>query len=306
VIEQPHARAESTIRSRLLALGYDEAVSPTFVSTADADRFSSAKPVALENPLSEETPLLRNSLLPGMLNMLAWNFNRDVTDVRLFEIGNVFEAAGERVSEHRHACVAASGSTGEFGVFQKPHMTDFFALKGDVEHIVELFAAESPAFKAPGSEYWNPGRSAKVLLNGKVVGELGQLHPQIAEQRKLKQEIWLAFFDLDRLYSVPLREQKYERLSRYPFVERDFSLLLDNSITYETLQHAIVALKIAELRSIEPHELFRGAGVPEGKYSLLLRMKFQAEDRTLRDDEVARWSKQVIAAVEALGGSLRA
>jgi phenylalanyl-tRNA synthetase beta chain len=306
VIEQPHFRAESKIRSRLLALGYDEAVSPTFISSADADRFSSAKAVALENPLSEETPLLRNSLLPGMLNMLAWNFNRDIPDVRLFEIGNVFEAVGERVSEHRHACVAASGSTGEFGGFQKPHMTDFFALKGDVEHIVELFAAESPAFKAPGSEYWHPGRSAKVLLNGKVVGELGQLHPQIAEQRKFKQEICLAFFDLDRLYSIPLREPKYERLSRYPSVERDFSLLLDNSVSYERLQHAITALRIPELRSIEPHELFRGTGVPEGKYSLLLRLKFQAEDRTLRDDEVAGRSKQVIAAVEALGGSLRA
>lgn len=306
VVEQPHAWAESKIRSRLLALGYDEAVSPTFISRADAERFSSAKAVALENPLSEETPLLRNSLLPGMLNMLAWNFNRDITDVRLFEVGNVFESVVDRVSERRYACIAASGSIGEFGVLQKPRMTDFFALKGDVENILELFATESLAFKAPGSDYWHPGRSAKVLLNGKAVGEVGQLHPEIAEQRKFKQEIWLAFFDLDRLYSIPLREPKYERLSRYPSVERDFSLLLDNSITYEKLQHAIVALRIVELRSIEPHELFRGAGVPEGKYSLLLRMKFQAEDRTLRDDEVARWSKQVIAAVEALGGSLRA
>jgi phenylalanyl-tRNA synthetase beta chain len=144
------------------------------------------------------------------------------------------------------------------------------------------------------------------LLNGKVVGELGQLHPQIAEQRKLKQEIWLAFFDLDRLYSIPLRELKYQRLSRYPSVERDFSLLLDNSVSYERLQHAIVALRIAELRSIAPHELFRGGGVPEGKYSLLLRLRFQSEERTLRDDEVAGWSQQVIAAVEGLGGGLRA
>lgn len=306
VIEQPHARAEAKIRARLLALGYDEAVSPTFISTADAERFSSAKAVVLENPLSQETPLLRNSLLPGMLNMLVWNFNRDITDVRLFEIGNVFEAVGERVSEHRHACLAAAGSTGEFGVLQKPRMTDFFALKGDVENILELFAPDSLAFKAPGSDYWHPGRSAKLLLNGKVVGELGQLHPQIAEQRKLKQEIWLAFFDLDRLYSIPLREPKYQRLSRYPSIERDFSLLLDNSVSYESLQRAITALSIAELRSIEPHELFRGAGVPEGEYSLLLRLRFQSEERNLRDDDVATWSRQVIAAVEALGGSLRA
>jgi phenylalanyl-tRNA synthetase beta chain len=81
--------------------------------------------------------------------------------------------------------------------------------------------------------------------------------------------------------------------------------LLDSSVSYERLQRALEALGIPELVSVGPHELFRGAGVPDGKYSLLLRAKFQASDRTLRDDELARWSQHVIAAVEALGGELR-
>jgi phenylalanyl-tRNA synthetase beta chain len=305
VVEQPHAAAESKIRTRLLALGFDEAVSPTFISNADAQRFSPAQPVALENPLSEETPLLRNSLLPGMLNMLAWNFNRGASDLRLFEMGNVFAMQGDRVEEEEHACFAATGMADDRGFDEKLRTLDFFDLKGAAEAIFEVFETKSLLFDAPGSSHYHPGRSAKILLNGKLVGELGQLHPEVAAARKLKQQIWLAQLNLDLIFDVPLREPRYERLSRFQAVERDFSLLLDSSVSYERLQRAIEALGIPELVSVGPHELFRGAGVPDGKYSLLLRAKFQASDRTLRDGELARWSQQVIAAIEALGSGLR-
>lgn len=305
VVELPHAAAESKTRARLLALGYDEAVSPTFVSTADSQRFSAAQPVALENPLSDEAPLLRNSLVPGMLDMLAWNFNRGATDVRLLEIGNVFAMVGGRVDQHKYLCVAGTGSAGLIGIEQKPRAIDFFDLKGDIEAVVEMFTTQSLSFDAPESDYYHPGRSAKVVLNGKIVGEFGQLHPDVGVARKFKQEVWLAEFNLDRLFAVPLREPRYDPLSRFPAVERDFSLLLDNSVSYETLRTAIEALRIPELRSIEPRELFRGGAVPEGKYSLLLRLTFQSPERTLVDEEVAGWSRQAIAAVESLGGSLR-
>jgi phenylalanyl-tRNA synthetase beta chain len=305
VVELPHAAAESKTRTRLLAVGYDEAVSPTFISTADAQRFSPAQPVALENPLSDEAPLLRSSLVAGMLDMLAWNFNRGATDVRLFEIGNVFAMAGGRVDQYKYLCVAGTGSAGLIGLEQKPRAMDFFDLKGDIEAVVEMFTTRSLRFDAHASDYYHPGRSARVVLNGNIVGEFGQLHPDVAAERKFKQEVWLAQLDLDRLFAIPLREPRYERLSRFPSVERDFSLLLDNNVTYEALRTAIEALQIPELRSIEPHELFRGGAVPEGKYSLLLRLTFQSPERTLVDEAVAGWSRQVIAAVESLGGSLR-
>jgi phenylalanyl-tRNA synthetase beta chain len=178
-------------------------------------------------------------------------------------------------------------------------------MKGDVEALLRLFGETGLRFEAPVSEFYHPGRSATIVLNGSPIGEFGQLHPDVAADRKFKQELWIAQLDLDRLFAIPLREPRYERLSRFPAVERDFSLLLDNGVTYEKLQVALEALHIPELRSIQPEELFRGAGVPEGKYSLLLRLAFQSKDRTLRDEDVARWSQQVVAAVEGLGGSLR-
>src|SRR5436190_1288700 len=188
VVELPHALPETKTRSRLLALGYDETVSPTFISSDDAQRFSSAQAVAVENPLSEEAPLLRNSLLPGMLNQLAWNFNREANDVRLFEMGNVFAMSNERVEQKKIACFAATGSAGEKGVELQPRAADFFDLKGDTEAILDAFENKSLQFVAPASGYFHPGRSAKVLLNGEIIGEIGQLHPDVAAERKFKQE----------------------------------------------------------------------------------------------------------------------
>jgi phenylalanyl-tRNA synthetase beta chain len=306
VVEQPYAVPEAKTRARLLALGYDEAISPTFVSKADAEQFSGNQAVALENPLSEEAPLLRNSLLPGMLNMLAWNFNRGASDVRLFEMGNVFAADGDRVTQKYQACLAGTGAVPETNLEQAARELSFFDVKGDVENLLDVFATESLRFEAPGPKYLHPGRSAKIVLNRKAVGELGQLHPDVAADGKLKQAVCIALLDLDALFAIPLREPRYQHLSRFPAVEREFSLLLDDSVSYSRLREAVERLGIPEIISISPRELFRGGPVPVGKYSLLLRVVFQSAERTLRDVEVANWSGKIIAAVERLGGSLRA
>jgi phenylalanyl-tRNA synthetase beta chain len=171
--------------------------------------------------------------------------------------------------------------------------------------VLDLFGTQSLRFEARGAKYLHPGRSAKIVLNAKAVGELGQLHPDVAAERKLKQAVWVAQLDLDALFAIPLREPRYQRLSRFPAVERDFSLLLDDSVPYDRLRDVIERLSIPEMVSMAPRELFRGGSVPAGKYSLLLRVVFQSSERTLRDDEVANWSQKIIAAIEQLGGSLR-
>ena len=109
VVDLPHARVDATVRNRALALGYNEAVSLSFISHADAERFASGTTVLeLENPLSEEASVLRTSLVPGMLDMLAWNLNRDAADARLFELGGLYEMRdGERM-EPRRACLGAT------------------------------------------------------------------------------------------------------------------------------------------------------------------------------------------------------
>jgi phenylalanyl-tRNA synthetase beta chain len=134
----------------------------------------------------------------------------------------------------------------------------------------------------------------------------GQLHPDVAAARKLKQEIYIAEIYLDRLFALSLRAPRYQPLSKFPAVDRDFSFLFPDSIIFEQIQNAVRGLNNPEMQSFRPVEIFRGGAVPAGKYSVLLRAEFQSVERTLRDDEVSQWSAQIIKALETLGGSQRA
>lgn len=306
VVELPEAAKDAKVRSTLLALGYNEAVSLSFISHEDAKRFSSAIPVEIANPLSEEASVMRTSLLPGMLNMLGWNLNRGINDVRLFECGNVFELNGARSEERCVACIGATGNAIPANVHESGRPYSFFDLKGDVESLLSAFAQNSLYFDEQSADYYRPGRSARAVLDGATVARFGQLHPEIAAARKMRQDVFLAEIFLDRLYKHSLRQSAYKPLPRYPAVERDFSFIFDDAVTWERVRAAVEALHIPELRSFVPAEIFRGGAIPSGRYSLLSRARFQSDERTLREDEVAQWSAQIIQALQALGGTLRA
>src|SRR5579859_4205209 len=312
VVELPEAAADTRLRSTLLALGYDEAVSLTFISAADAQKFSPLVKVAeLANPLNEEATAMRTSLVPGMLDMLAYNLNHGSENVRLFEAGHVFELSGSGREEHAHICLGATGKSNPGGVHIPTRAYSFFDLKGDVETLLAAFDCRSICFDpSHAGEYFHPGRSARVVMDGITMARLGQIHPQAAAARKIKPELYVVELLLDPLYKRGLRRPQYKPLSRYPAVERDFSFVFDNQVEYALIHRALLELHIPELQGFAPADLLRGkdaekAGIPSGKYSLLLRATFQSSDRTLRDDEVAAWSAKIVESLSKLGASLR-
>jgi phenylalanyl-tRNA synthetase beta chain len=150
-------------------------------------------------------------------------------------------------------------------------------------------------------------------MDDETVAHFGQVHPDIAASRKLKQDVYIAEFFLEKLYRHDLKEPRYTPASKFPAVERDFSFVFDDAVNYNQIRQAIEKLKIGDLRKIEPIELFRPdpksqkqSSIPASKHSLLLRTTFQSGERTLRDEEVAKWSEQIVNALGALGGSHRA
>ena len=307
VIDLPDEHKDSKLRNSLLALGYDEAVSLTFISKEDAERFSPAGVLTLANPLSEEASVMRTTLAPSMLNMLAYNLNRGTEDVRLFEAGHVYEADGTKSTEPKRLCLGATGRALPVNV-NRPSETrslTFFDLKGDVENLLSAFSSSALHYDAQTADYYHSGRSSRAVMDGNVVAQFGQLHPDVAAARKLRQDVFLAELYLDRLYEHELREPRYQALPRYPAVERDFSFVFDDGVSFEQIQQTVQALHLAELRSFLPGEIFRGGNVAAGRYSILLRALFQSTDRTLREDEVAQWSATIIKALEGLGGVLR-
>ena len=306
VVELPHAAQEARLRSDLLALGYHEAISLSFISRQDAARFASAAPAEIANPISEEATCMRTSLLPGMLDMLAWNLNRGNPQVRLFEGGNVFALEGTAAREERMVCLGATGAAEPAGVHRAARAYSFFDLKGDVETLLSAFEHTALYFDGSSADYYHPGRSARAVMDKATVARFGQIHPEVAAGRKLRQEVYVAEILLERLYTHGLHQPHYRAVPRFPAVERDFSFVFDNAVSFEQVRGTVETLGLGEMRSFQPVEIFRGGGVPEGRYSVLLRAGFQSSERTLRDDEVQRWSQQIVKALQGLGGTLRA
>src|SRR6266536_5334692 len=314
VIETAEAKKQSRVRSSLLALGYNEAVSLSFISHEDAETFSSSPVVELANPISEEASLMRSSLVPGMLNMVAYNLNRGIENVRLFEMGDVYEAPEAGTAEHGRTCLGATGSElrsnlshGAILDRSNDSMLDVFrSFKGDIEVLLKAFEHKSLSFDNQTSDYYQAGISARALMDGEVIAQFGQLHPQVAAKRKLRQNVFIAEIFADRLLTRSLRDIRYVPLPKFPAVARDFSFIFADELTFDKIEAAINSVGLQELRSFSPVEIFRGGAAEPGKYSILLRARFQSAERTLREEEVAEWSTEIVSALEELGGTQRA
>jgi phenylalanyl-tRNA synthetase beta chain len=307
VIPYPTERAERAVRTRMFELGYSEAISSTFASAAECACFAPDVPaVALENPLSEEAANLRTSLLPGMVTMMATNLARDVQTARLFEAGAVFRGSAAEVQEELALAVGLMGQVPA----TPPHMAHdapFFEVKGAVESLLGLFDLPQVEYTAEGApSLYEPGRAAIATAGGAVLASFGQLSSAEAARRKLRQPVYLAEVKLAELLKFRLRHPLAKELSRFQAVERDFSLIFPEATTWRAIEAAIRGLEIAELRSVSLVELFRDQKKYPGVFSMLVRTVFQSDERTLVDEELSRWSASMIAALEGLGGQLRA
>jgi len=309
----PWADAEAAIRKTMLAAGFHEAIASTFCSAAEATLTAPqpAQVVPLGNPLSEEAGVLRPSLVPGMLQMVAGNLHRDVSDVRLFELGTVFSGSTEKVEERPSLAFGAVGSLPEQGPITAARAIEFHDLKGVVEQLLGRFQSRTVYFDRFPAEagltpaWLHPYRSARIVVDGSTVGWFGQLHPKEASARKLKDPVLVGEIYIDRLYKLALRKPIARDVSRFQPVRRDFSLVLDDSIAWEKIDQALAALQIPELVEWRVREVFRDAKRSGQEYSLLMGATFQAADRTLREEELQSFQAQVVEAVGKAGARLR-
>jgi phenylalanyl-tRNA synthetase beta chain len=309
----PWAEKESTVRGTMLAAGFNEAIGSSFCSATDGALTAPlpGQVVPLGNPLSEEAGVLRPSLVPGMLAMIAGNLNRDVSDVRLFEMGTVFGGMTDKVEERPALAFGAVGNLAEESALHASRAFEFYDIKGVVEQVLARFEMRAMYFdrfppEAGLTPQWlHPYRAARAVADGVTVGWFGQLHPREAAARKIKNAVLIGEIYLDRLYKLPLRRPVAREISRYQPVRRDFSLVLDEGIPWETIDRALAELRIPELVDWRVREVFRDARLGKGEYALLLGATFQAQDRTLREEELQEFQARVVQAVAKAGARLR-
>jgi phenylalanyl-tRNA synthetase beta chain len=306
----PHYEAEARLRERLIGLGYQEIVTIPHVAE-DRDtlfRPHDVQPARLANPLSEEADVLKSTGIATMAAALEWNLNRGQRNVRLFEIGRHYRLRGSESVETPILTIGATGQAREKGLYDAPREYSFADLKGDIDALGAL--AGGSTWNEGGSAWLHPARRGRIAVHNEVIGEAGELTRRVAEQLKLRQEIFLAELQLTPLYSA-IREakesRKYQPIPRFPAVERDFSLLLADGRHFADVVAGIRALNIQEIANIEAIDLYRGKNVPAGQYSLLVRVTFQSRETTLTESQLTDFSARIIAALEKhLGAHLRA
>jgi phenylalanyl-tRNA synthetase beta chain len=318
----PHYEAETRLRERLIGLGYREILTiPHVAEERDAlFRAPGALPARLANPLSEEANVLRRTGVVSMAAALEWNLNHGQRNLRLFEMARYYFLNEGGSIEIPFLALGATGEARPKGIYESAREYGFEDLKGEVDALGEVlggFRWESSRALQPA--WWNPSVSSLVYLRpgppqpgrGALIwsGVAGQLSKRISERLKIRQDVFLAEFQLLHLFGAFENAQgslRYEPLPRFPAVERDFSLLLADGTAFSEVAKTIQSLGFGEIISVEATDLFRGKNVPAGKYSLLVRVTFQSRDATLTDAHITDRSGQIIAALEKnLGAQLR-
>ncbi len=205
----------------------------------------------------------------------------------------------------------ATGKVAEQGALHPAREIDFHDMKGVVEQVLGRFQWRMIYFdrfppEAGLTPAWlHPYRAARVAVEGATVGWFGELHPREAAARKIKDRVLVGELYLDRLFNLPLRRPSARELSRFQPVRRDFSLVLDESITWERIDQALAGLELAEMADWRAREVFRDERLGAREYSLLMGVTFQATDRTLREEELQDYHARVVEAVSNAGARLR-
>ena len=297
---------ELAVASLLCGLGYHETIQSSMIDPAENSRFSKLPPVILANPLSQDASALRSSAAPSMVRALRWNLDRDQSDVRLFELGKIYAMApGEAPQERRVLTLGLTGRRRPASIHDGERALDLFDLKGDLEALLELFDIPGVQFGTAGCGHYEAGNSGSFLSQGETLVIFGRLSREIEREYKLRQPAWLAEVDFERLLTFTLRSRIFRPFSKFPAVERDFSLVVPEGVTFARLETALRGLALEEIQNLHPVDLFRGGSIPAGHYSLLLRVTFQSPAHTLTNEEVSAASQKVVTALEPLGVSLR-
>jgi phenylalanyl-tRNA synthetase beta chain len=286
-------------RRALTSMGYHEAISFSFVNGETDEMLSEAGAearLALRNPIDETQAHLRVTLLGGLLKSLERNFNHGARNVRLFEIGKCFVAAGdERPVETERLAIVGSGARNEDDWQDSAARLDFYDVKGAIEAVAESLGLPAPEFHPLGDAgFLHPGRAAEVWLGREEIGLVGQLHPRVAAGYKFKQPVFVAELNLKLMLLADRVEVRYHPLPKFPTVVRDLALLIDTDVSFADVEDAINALEIAELVGVRLFDRYAGKELPRGKHSIALSLRYRAADRTLTDEEVNALHESVV------------
>ncbi|MDP1574736.1 MAG: phenylalanine--tRNA ligase subunit beta [Coxiellaceae bacterium] len=268
--------SDKGIRQFLVNRAYREAITYSFISPELHALFSTEKPIALKNPMSQDMSVMRTSLLPGLLQAVKMNLNNQQARVRFFETGLCFT----KDAQTPKIAIVMTGSVSEEQWGEKSRAVDFYDLKAD---IASLFHLDTVAI-ADAVTYLHPGRSCALHCNDRHIGMMGEIHPTVLTHFDIKQSVVVCELDLDALRDSAL--SKFEAFSRFPSVRRDIAVVLSEAISADHICSLVRRAGTNILKEVHIFDVYQGAGIEVGKKSVALGLTFVHSSRTLRDEEI--------------------
>lgn len=281
-----------------------EAVTYSFVDPAmQALLGDGVQGVRLANPIASNLAEMRRSLMPGLVEAVRHNVNRQAPRVRVFETGQCFVSSGDQLDQSERLGIALYGQQAPLH-FSGDRLVDFFDLKGIVDGLGMVNGGGSLSWSSGEHPALAPGQTARVSMNGQSIGIVGRLHPRLARELDLPKPLFLADLNLSPLLSGQVTA--FKAISRYPRVLRDLAVVVDDSIAWQQIVDAVESLGDSRIQSVELFDVYRGTGVPEGCQSLALSLSLQDPEKTLDDVAIQEMVDQVVRTLgEQTGAELR-
>ena len=289
-------RFDRTIGGAVRALGYDEIITYSFISPTYYDKIRMPKDSSLRNslkilnPLGEDTSIMRTTILPSMLEIIARNHSYRNKSARLYELGKIYLPREDGLAdEPKYLSLGAYGD----GV-------DFFSFKGSIETLLhELRITDVKYVACTDNDSYHPGRCAKVYAGETYLGVFGQIHPLVAANYGMDTEVYTAELSFDAMYEKRGDIPVYQPLPKFPAVTRDIAVVCDEAVTVGALEESIRRGAKGLLKDVSLFDIYRGPGVAGGKKSVAFNLVLRADDRSLTGEEADEDVQSILAALKA-------
>ncbi|AJO77756.1 phenylalanine--tRNA ligase subunit beta [Pseudomonas sp. MRSN 12121] len=307
----PQAKAEARsdlpeLRRLLVARGYQEAITYSFIDPKQFELFNpGVEPLLLANPISNDMAAMRSSLWPGLVKVLQHNLNRQQDRVRLFESGLRFVGQLEGLKQEAMLAGVVCGSRMPEGWAQGRDGVDFFDVKADVEAVLGFAGALDAFTFVPGKHpALHPGQTARIEREGRLVGYIGAIHPELSKALGLDRPVFV--FELVLAEVASGKMPKFRELSRFPEVRRDLALLADREVAASAVLDVIRENAGEWLTDLRLFDVYQGKGIDPHRKSLAVGLTWQHPSRTLNDDEVNSTTQNILTSLEQrLNATLR-
>ena len=283
--------------------GYHEVITYSFTSAASSDHIHLVpddprrRHLRILNPLTEDFSVMRTSLIPGLMETVRYNLSRKNTNVKLFELRRVFlQQEGERLpNEIKFLAAVAMGLDRDAHWAISPRNVDFYDIKGCVEDLLDALQIREAKFvKADDVTYLHPGKGSKVVLDKEVLGVLGEIHPQVSDNYEINGKVYLFELNFSKLVKWAEEAKRFQPLPKFPAVYRDLSIVVDRALEGERVMETIRALRHPFVEEVTLFDIYQGSSIPEGKKGVSYRIRYQANDRTLTDEEVNQCHEKIL------------